>query len=346
MYKVSLIIPCYNITQISSEDNKPFEAMINSVINQSIGIENIEVLLVDDCSTDSTKSRLHQLNNKYPNIKPIFLEKNSGHPSIPRNVGIKNSSSNYIMFLDQDDKMDLRCIEKLYDEITNNNVDFVKANYSIQMGKRKLNYDTGRNERLVITPRSSDMIYLVSHFMWSSIYNKQFLLNNNIFFPDSQAEDNLFLSKCFNCTEKNIIALNDYFGVIYTANNNNSLAHSFTLKQVKDYVYIFQLTLDSYIKYNQNSSFIEINFKRYIIILLGSLLRSTVTYDKRKIMVKLVNDFQKKYEYHVNIALHWKLCMFLIKHNLYLTLHIVSKIINKIFDNKLFIKLFRNDNYV
>ena len=64
-FKVSLIIPCYNIESIDYVDVNPFDVMIQSVINQSFGIENIEVLLVDDCSSDNTKKVLKELNVKY-----------------------------------------------------------------------------------------------------------------------------------------------------------------------------------------------------------------------------------------------------------------------------------------
>lgn len=345
-YKVSLIVPCYNIDSIDFEDVNPFNTMIESIVNQSFGIENIEVLLVDDCSTDNTRDVLHKLNKEYPSICPIFLEKNSGRPSIPRNIGIDNATSDYIMFLDQDDCMDLDCVKILYDEITGNDVDFVKSNYSIVMGDDILNYDTGKNERLVIEPKSENMIYLVSHFIWGSIYKKDFLNRYDIRFPDTQAEDNLFLSKCYNFTDKNIISLNDYYSIKYTANNNNSLSHSFTLKQITDYENIFEETIDSFIEYGQDNRFISLNIERYIIILIGSLLRSTEPYDTKKRMIKIIKKFLLKYEnYDISLGVQWKTFAVLINKESNALLHFSSIIINNIFENPLFIRLFRNNDY-
>lgn len=345
-YKVSLIVPCYNIESIDFEEVNPFDVMIDSIVNQSFGIDNIEVLLVDDCSTDNTRNILQKLSEEYPSIHPIFLEKNSGRPSIPRNIGIDNASSDYIMFLDQDDCMDVDCVKILYDEITSNDVDFVKSNYSIIMGENILNYDTGKNERLVIKPKSEDMIYLVSHFIWGSIYNKDFLNRFDIRFPDTQAEDNLFLSKCYNYTEKDIISLNNYYSIKYTANNNNSLSHSFTLKQINDYENIFEETIDSFIEYGQNNRFISLNIERYIIILIGSLLRSTESIDTKKRMIKVIKKFLSKYEnYNVSLPFKWNMFAFLINKEWNNTIHFSSVIINSIFENPLFIKLFRNTDY-
>jgi len=66
-YKVSLITPCYNIENINNNE-KTFFNSLNSVIKQSIGYENIEHILVDDCSTDNTYEILKELSLKYPNI--------------------------------------------------------------------------------------------------------------------------------------------------------------------------------------------------------------------------------------------------------------------------------------
>ena len=156
----------------------------------------------------------------------------------------------------------------------------------------------------------------------------------------------MFLSKCYNLTNKDIIALNDYYSIIYTANNDNSLSHSFTLKQVKDYAMIFEETLDSYINYKQSKEFILLILQRYILVLIGSLLRSTKSYDTKKKMVKVIKSFQLKYkEYNVQLPLMWKIFYILIMHECNILIQFSSVIINFIFENSVFTKIFRNSNY-
>ena len=65
MYKVSLIIPVYN-AELSLKNT------IKSVMNQTLGFENIELILVDDNSNDDSKQIISELVRKYSNIKPIF----------------------------------------------------------------------------------------------------------------------------------------------------------------------------------------------------------------------------------------------------------------------------------
>ena len=70
-YKISIIVPIYN-------QEKYLKTAITSLINQTFGFENIELILVDDKSTDGSKSIIENFAAKYQNIKPIYLEENTG----------------------------------------------------------------------------------------------------------------------------------------------------------------------------------------------------------------------------------------------------------------------------
>jgi len=78
-YKVSVIIPVYNA-------EKYLKTAIDSVINQTIGFENIELIIVNDNSNDNSEQIIKEYSNKYDNIIDIHLDKNSGLPGKPRNI--------------------------------------------------------------------------------------------------------------------------------------------------------------------------------------------------------------------------------------------------------------------
>ena len=87
--KVTVVTPVYNAA--------PFlRKTIDSVINQSIQFENIEFILVDDKSTDSSREILWEYAKKHKNIIAVFLQDNTGSPSRPRNLGIELAKSKYI----------------------------------------------------------------------------------------------------------------------------------------------------------------------------------------------------------------------------------------------------------
>lgn len=110
MYKISIIIPIFNV-------EKYLKRALNSIINQTMDFKDIEVIMVDDCSTDNSRKIIEEYSNKYSNFIGIYHEKNSGCAAIPRNTGLKVASGEYIMFLDPDDEYSLDCCEKLYNTI-------------------------------------------------------------------------------------------------------------------------------------------------------------------------------------------------------------------------------------
>ena len=101
---ISIIVPCYNVSKYVSK-------CLDSLINQTY--KNIEIILVDDCSNDNTRDILKEYLKKDNRIKLICNKKNSGL-SFSRNVGISNSSGQYIGFIDSDDYVDFDFYEKLY----------------------------------------------------------------------------------------------------------------------------------------------------------------------------------------------------------------------------------------
>ncbi|PWA12885.1 glycosyltransferase family 2 protein [Pueribacillus theae] len=106
-YKVTVIMPVYNA-------EKTLRKAIESVINQSIGFENVEFIIIDDKSSDGSRSIILEYAKTYPNIVPIFFKKNNGSPAIPRNIGMKLAKGEYIKFIDSDDWLAPNGIETLY----------------------------------------------------------------------------------------------------------------------------------------------------------------------------------------------------------------------------------------
>ena len=106
-YKVTVIIPSYNSVEF-------LDSTIDSIKAQSIGFENIEVIIIDDYSTDSTQELINKYCSEYDNIKTYESCKKTGTPGRARNIGIANSESDYIMFLDHDDNYLPDTVEKLY----------------------------------------------------------------------------------------------------------------------------------------------------------------------------------------------------------------------------------------
>ena len=121
-FKFSIVVPIYNV-------EKYLEETIESVINQTIGFkENIQLILVNDGSTDNSEEICLKYKEKYPeNI--VYVKQENGGVSSARNKGTEYIEGKYVNFLDSDDKWSLNALEIIYDffEKNNEDIDFVVA---------------------------------------------------------------------------------------------------------------------------------------------------------------------------------------------------------------------------
>lgn len=109
---ISIIVPIYNV------DNY-LEKCIDSILNQAL--EEFELVLVNDGSTDNSGAICDKYSNKDERVKVIH--KKNGGVSSARNVGIKNANGDYIGFVDPDDYVDIDMYKKLYELCIKSNSD-------------------------------------------------------------------------------------------------------------------------------------------------------------------------------------------------------------------------------
>ncbi|RIN29424.1 glycosyltransferase family 2 protein [Staphylococcus succinus] len=113
---LSIIVPVYNKELF-------LDACIESINKLEINKAKIEAIFVDDCSRDNSLKIIEAYVNKYDFIKMIKLEENTGSPSEPRNMGIREAKGQYITFLDADDWLDPIGLPMLLDQAIENNSD-------------------------------------------------------------------------------------------------------------------------------------------------------------------------------------------------------------------------------
>lgn len=185
MMAVSIVVPCYNVESYLSE-------CLDSVLKQTF--LDFEIICIEDCSTDRTKDILKIYAEKYKNIKVIYNKTNQGL-AVSRNIGINQSSGDYIYFLDSDDSISGDCIEKLYNKIKEDKCDLVMGGMLvypedkhnkviINKSKDLQNYVNFKEfTNLKITEQSIRDYYLRLHCCAvNKLYKKSFLTDNNIYF--------------------------------------------------------------------------------------------------------------------------------------------------------------------
>ena len=185
MKKISVIIPVYNA-------EKYLTKCLNSIVNQTY--TNLEIILVNDGSKDSSLNICYEYKKKDDRIKVI---NNDNHgASYSRNCGISISTGEYIMFIDADDYIENNFIERLitcneyetYDLFISCYTDF----YDKNIFKEKKLID----ENILTFDLKKDYLNIVKYLRtpWGKIYKLNIIKENNIKFPEDYitAEDQIF----------------------------------------------------------------------------------------------------------------------------------------------------------
>lgn len=196
MTKLSIIVPVYNV-------EKYLPKCLESLIKQTL--KDIEIICVNDGSMDNSLAILKEFASKDSRIKII----DNQHQGVAktRNTGIKQSTGEYIGFVDSDDYIDLDFFEKLYNSATKSNSDIAIA--SILKHKNFFNIYNAKYTKEETAITIQDKIKLCEdkkHFFfyaWNKIYHSGFIKENNIKFSEGQIyEDVMFAIKALYYSNK------------------------------------------------------------------------------------------------------------------------------------------------
>lgn len=119
--RVTIIVPVFNAENTLTD-------CVAAICAQSE--KNIQIILVDDCSSDSSFKKCKELAKNDDRIEIYAQDRNKG-PSAARNVGIAHAKGEYVYFCDADDKMALDCIEFLEKNLSEENVDMAVCSYYV-----------------------------------------------------------------------------------------------------------------------------------------------------------------------------------------------------------------------
>lgn len=181
MKKVSVIVPCYNAT-------KWLPKCFLTLAGQTIGISELELIFVDDASTDdgATWSMLQEFEKAYPeNIMVIHLEENMRQGGA-RNVALSYATGEYIAFVDADDFVAENFLEKVYFRAKETEADIVQFEYfyyTDRLGVMSANRDA-YNEVITISSEEERKKFLMSEKVtygcWNKLYRRAFVENAGV----------------------------------------------------------------------------------------------------------------------------------------------------------------------
>ncbi len=193
MKKVSVIVPCYNVERY-------IDVCLQSIMSQTISKNDYEVILINDCSSDNTYKHLQKWEADYSDIITVVnLEQNCG-VSNSRNIGLEIATGEYVTFIDSDDWVESNYLERLLEIAYDEYCDVVLGAYN---RTEKCEYIQGLASKgkvykyhfKDISVRKSFIIeYVWRSSVWGALYKREFILRENLSFPDGLLyEDGFFL---------------------------------------------------------------------------------------------------------------------------------------------------------
>lgn len=238
MDKISIVIPVYNV-------EKYIKRCIDSLLKQTY--KNIEIILVNDGSTDNTMKIIKKNYSKQKKI--ITIEQKNSGPAIARNTGIDHANGKYIMFVDSDDFVDSTYVENYYTEIKNTNSDIVIGGYKRYIENKvtkKMQLKNGEYSKYLVTAP------------YCRIIDLKFLNENKIRFLDTNSSEDIYFNLSI-YSKTNKIKIIDDIGYYYFFNKNSisNTAH----KGFNENIKIFEL-----LNYINNMKIENQEMKEYFIV--------------------------------------------------------------------------------
>ena len=226
---ISVIVPLYNT-------EKYIRQCLLSIINQDYG--NIEIVVINDGSTDNSLQIVQELANNYHDSLHVYTTQNSG-VSAARNLGIKMSHGEYILFVDADDYLDKDCISYCYDLILNNQSDmaiipmpnkFHESSSKIVKKSYSFPTDVISGEESI----SRMLYYKIVISSWGKLFSKKIINKHKLSFNTKLAygEGFLFTIQYLNRIKKVAIGYKPVYN--YRLSNSGSAMTNYKTRLVKD----------------------------------------------------------------------------------------------------------------
>ncbi len=289
---ISVIIPVYNV-------EKYLIRCIESVLSQTIS--NIEVILVDDGSTDKSRIICDQYSNKDNRIKVIH--KNNERVAAARNDGLKVATGKYISFIDSDDWIETNMYELMIKKAEELELDFIMCDfmkrgvdkdYRVSQPIENGFYDTNRIKKelfpCLIMFENIELPPTISN--WTCLFNREFLFKNNIFYDEDihYCEDSIFGSKAmYNANRFYYMKERYFYNYFY---NPNSTTTNYNEKKWDSYLKIN----DRLKEYFGDSEFdfsrqIKINMLYFTLNMLSEVGRTDYSFnEKRRVCKRIINN--------------------------------------------------------
>ena len=271
MKTVSVIVPAYNV-------EKYIGKCLDSLVSQTL--ENMEIIVVNDASTDSTQKIVDTYVGKYPNLITSYTKPNGGIADV-RNFALTKVTGEYFGFLDSDDFAEKEMFETLYLRAKEQDADIVSSNFFWQYpNKTLIGYDGPYNGK-------KDMLVKSMATLWSKIYKTDFVKNLNISFPKGYRYEDVFFLYCLAPYTDRVSHVPGPF--VHYVQREGSITHA-NDNRVRDMIHVFSEIEHFYKERALYTEYKEELEYLYVRFFLGNSLLRTLQIEDKKFRNNLIDE--------------------------------------------------------
>ena len=214
--KLTVIIPAYNIEDLLGK-------CVESVVAQDYPGDLLEIIIVDDGSTDSTGAVADDYASRYPNV--TALHKENGGSSSARNLGIAHATGEYLGFVDSDDYVDPRMYSTLMDAARRYDADMVQVSRDeiAEDGQMLPDVITPPEKETIITPKEHlrTLLMFTGDASFCTKITRRAVFGDDLRFPEGELNEDFYLmTKALDRVNKLVILPDKYYHVFYRIGSN------------------------------------------------------------------------------------------------------------------------------
>lgn len=299
---ISIIVPIFNVEKYLGQ-------CLDSLLAQTL--TNIEIICVNDCSTDGSLSILHEYMAKDERVVVIDLLENRKQGGA-RNVGIKHAKAIFLGFVDSDDWVHADMYETLYAAAKENNADMVCCDYYQYNGPKDIHPQVNCDPEIFSLPieERNRQLLLSGARLWTNIIKKELFTENQLAFPEGLFYEDNAISSALYVSARNIIKVNRPY--YYYRCNNFSTTRGYNNYRFFDRLYTSKMFLDNMKRlgfYSKYKEVIDYRFTElfYINTIFGAISQFTQPEYKwideiKKEMDLILPDFQQNVYYKTQLS--------------------------------------------
>jgi len=286
--ELSIIIPAHNA-------GKDLGYSIGSVVNQCSYLDKVEILIIENGSTDDTTEVALEWSEKYPCIRVLHSDKGVSNA---RNMGIESASGNWLMFLDADDAIVEGGMEYLPFDMQKKDTDIFFYGHINGNNIRKVT-DDDVDVTYVSEQVEEGLIHMLENptrymQVWAKLIKRELVLANKLLFnPDLRlSEDSDFILRCLKLAQK--VELKSDVLYAYSVNQASTM-RTFDGNKINDYIFAMQ---ESYKAVENESVHLKAAFDKYVLMHMNiamvrenfSFSNSASIINKHKKMCKIIKE--------------------------------------------------------